>query len=133
MQNRFQVKVKKFRPENNEKFMRTGRWVRKTQYGDVLVESVTVDSLRDQYLYMWRIRLYRIAFQHEYPSTVPGISEGSLFETPERAAMAGMSYMYEMSKAFGAQPTARPRREWLLFRYEGAKTKEEGQDANNSL
>lgn len=109
----FTVKIKNFRKELSEKFQETGRWIRKTQYADVLVEEKLLNG-KFQYCYNWRIRFNAIASQYHYPSLYTGLIDGKYYSIPEAAAWQGMLTLYEISKSFGAQPTAKPKLSWIL-------------------
>lgn len=108
----FIVKIKNFRKELSEKFQPTGRWIRKTQYADVLVEEKFLENLNP--VYQWQIRFNAIALKYRYPSLYPGLIGGMFYPIPELAAWQGMLTLYDISKSFGAQPTAKPKLSWIL-------------------
>lgn len=122
----FTVNIKNFRKELSEKFQPTGRWIRKTQYADVLVEEkFLLENLNPATLspfngklgphcYQWRIRFNAIAFKYQYSSLYPGLIDGKQYSIPELAAWQGMWTLHEISKSFGAQPTAKPKLSWIL-------------------
>lgn len=108
----FTVKIKNFRKELTEKFQETGRWIRKTQYADVLVEEKFLENLKP--VYQWRIRFNTIALKHRFPSSYAGLVSEIPYPIPELAAWQGMLTLHEISKSFGAQPTAKPKLSWVL-------------------
>lgn len=108
----FTVNIKNFRKELSEKFQPTGRWIRKTQYASVLVEEKFLENLCP--FYQWRIKFNAIAFKHKYPSLYPGLVDEILYPIPELAAWQGMLTLHDISKSFGAQPTAKPKLSWIL-------------------
>lgn len=110
----FTVKIKNFRKELSEKFQETGRWIRKTQYADVLIEENLTHRSYHPYCYNWRIRFNAIALQYQYPSLYTGLIDGKYYSLPELAAWQGMFTLHEISKSFGAQPTAKPKLSWIL-------------------